>query len=141
MKRCYLYRNFTESTRAIHLRSSLASLSQPKFWFAKKLKMNLRIALTVKSFCKLSRPCKNSLCFQKMVQLFNLMRIMLLAQMVNTSWRNAGKQQLEIIFQTEIIRDQILSKSAFIRRNSTALSKSQLFLNFRHVRINGYILY
>ena len=69
------------------------------------------------------------------------MRIMLLAQMVNTSWRNAGKQQLEIIFQTEIIRDQILSKSAFIRRNSTALSKSQLFLNFRHVRINGYILY
>ena len=40
-----------------------------------------------------------------MVQLFNLMRIILLAQMVNTSWRNAGKQQLEIIFQTEIIRD------------------------------------
>ena len=43
-----------------------------------KLKMNLCIAPTETSFCKLSKLCKNSRCFQKMVQLFNLMRIMLL---------------------------------------------------------------
>ena len=30
--------------------------------------------------CKLSRPCRNSPCFQKMMQLFNLMRIMLLGE-------------------------------------------------------------
>ena len=72
-------RNFTWSTRAINLHSNLVFLSRLKFWFAKKLKMNLRIAPTERRFCKLSRPCKNSRCFQKMVQLFNLMRIMLLA--------------------------------------------------------------
>ena len=44
-----------------------------------KLKMSLCIVSTEESFCKLSRPCKNSCCFQKMVQLFNLMRIILLA--------------------------------------------------------------
>ena len=49
--------------------------------------------------------CKNSRCFQKIVQLFNLMRIMLLASLTNTSPRKAGKQQLEIIFQLQIIRD------------------------------------
>ena len=54
-------------------------LSQLKFWFAKKLKMNLRIAPTERRFRKLSIPCKNSRCFQQMVQLFNIMRIMLLA--------------------------------------------------------------
>ena len=55
--------------------------------------------------CKLLRPCKNSRCFQKMVQLFNLMRIMLLAQLTKTSQRKEGKQQLEIISQLEIIID------------------------------------
>ena len=40
-----------------------------------------------------------------MVQLFNLMRIMLLAQLTKTSQRKAGKQQLEIISQLEIIID------------------------------------
>ena len=40
-----------------------------------------------------------------MVQLFNLMRIMLLSQLTNTSQIKAGKQQLETIFQLEIIRD------------------------------------
>ena len=42
-----------------------------------------------------------------MVQLFSLMQIMLLTQSINTSWanNNAGKMQLEIIFQLENIRD------------------------------------
>ena len=40
-----------------------------------------------------------------MVHLFNLMRITLLAELTNTSQRKAGKQQLEIILQLEIIRD------------------------------------
>ena len=60
----------------IHLRSSTAFLSRLKFWFAKNL-VNLGIAPPDTSFY-LSRPCKNSR-FQKVVQLFNLMRIMLLA--------------------------------------------------------------
>ena len=98
-------RNFAWSTRAIHLRSSLAVLSWLKFLFAKILKMKLRIAPAETSFCKLSRPYKNSRNFQKMVQLFNLTRIMLLAWLTNISRRKAGKQQLEIIFQLEIIRD------------------------------------
>ena len=76
-------RNFAWSTRAIHLLSSLAFLSRLKFWFAKILKMKLRIAPTETNFCKLSRPCKNSRYFQKMVQLFNLTRIMLLARLTN----------------------------------------------------------
>ena len=71
-------RNFTWSIRAIHLHSSTAFLFRLKFWIAKKSKMKLRIAPTETSFCKLSRPCKNSRCFQKKVQLFNIMRIMLL---------------------------------------------------------------
>ena len=65
-------RNFTWSTTAIHLRSRTVFLSQLKFWFAKKLKMNLRIAPAETSFCKLSRPCQNSRCFQEMVQLLIL---------------------------------------------------------------------
>ena len=44
-----------------------------------KLKMNLCIAPTETSFFKLSRPCKNSHYFQKMVLLFKLVEIMLLA--------------------------------------------------------------
>ena len=44
--------NFTWSTRAIHLHSSLAFLCQLKFWYAKKLRINLRIAQTDTSFCK-----------------------------------------------------------------------------------------
>ena len=79
---------------------------QAKVLICKKLKMNLRIAPTETSFCKLSRPCKNYLCFQKMEQLFNLMRIMLLTQLTNTPL--VGKQELEIIFQLEIIRYQSL---------------------------------
>ena len=43
-----------------------------------KLKVNLCTAMTETGFCKLSRPCKNFCCFQKMVPLFNLMQIMLL---------------------------------------------------------------
>ena len=43
-----------------------------------------------------------------MGQLFNLMRIMLLASLTNTTRKKAGKQQFEIIFQLEIIRDQSL---------------------------------
>ena len=57
---CFLKWNLTWSTRAIHLCSSPAFLSQLKFWFAKILKMNLRIAPTEMSFCKSLRPCKNS---------------------------------------------------------------------------------
>ena len=73
-------RNFTWSIRVIHLRSSTAFLSRLKFWFAKtKQKMNLRPVPTETSFCKLLRPCKNSRCFKKVVRLFNLTRIMLLA--------------------------------------------------------------
>ena len=45
-----------------------------------------------------------------MVQLLNLMRIMLLAKLTNTSRKKAGKQQLELIFQLETIRDQSLQK-------------------------------
>ena len=37
------------------------------------------IAPTETSFCKLSRPYKNPPCFQRMLQLFNLMQIMLFA--------------------------------------------------------------
>ena len=48
-------------------------------FICKKLKMNLSIALKETSFSKLLRPCKDSCCFQKIVQLFNLMRIMLFA--------------------------------------------------------------
>ena len=67
--------------------------------------MDLRIAPTETSFCKVPRPCKNSRCFQKMVQLLNLTQIMLFTQLTNTSRIKAGKQQLEAIFQLEIIRD------------------------------------
>ena len=43
--------------------------------------------------------------FAKMVQLFNLMQIMLLAELTNTSRRKGNKQKLEIIYQLEIIKD------------------------------------
>ena len=49
--------------RAIDLHSNLAFLSRLKFWFAKKLKMNLRTAPTVRRFWNLSRQRKNSRCF------------------------------------------------------------------------------
>ena len=47
------------------------------------------------SFCKLSQPCKNYPCFQKMMQLSNLMCIMLLVLLTKTSRIKVGKQ-LEI---------------------------------------------
>ena len=43
-------RNFTPSTRVIHMRSSLVFLSQLKFWSAKKQIMNLRIARQKRTF-------------------------------------------------------------------------------------------
>ena len=58
----------------------------------KKLKIKLHIALTDMWFCKLPRSCRNYCCFQKMVQLLNLMQIMLLAKLTNTSQRKACKQ-------------------------------------------------
>ena len=72
--------------------------------------MNLRIAPTDTSFCKLSRPSKSSCCFQKIVQLFNVIQIMLLAWLINASGRKPGKQQLEVVFQLEIIKDICLTK-------------------------------
>ena len=72
--------------------------------------MNLRSVPTETSFHKLSRPRKNFRCFQKMVQLFNIKRIMLLASLANTSRRKVGKQQLEIIFQLEIIDTRVCKK-------------------------------
>ena len=120
--------SFTWSTSAIHLRSSLASLSRLKFWFAKKLKINLRIAATGKSFCKLLRPCKKSRCFKRWCNcLISWKSCCSHDWLINTLRRNAGKQQLKIIFQSGSIRDYSLSKSAFIRRNSTALSKFSIF--------------
>ena len=56
-----------------------------------KLKMNLHIAPTETSFCESLRLTKNSRCFQKVVQFFNLMRTMLQAYL-----RKADKQQVEI---------------------------------------------
>ena len=77
-------RNFTWSTRAIHLRSSSAFLCRLKFWFAKKLKMNLRIAPTDTSFCKYRDHAKILIVFK--------------------TWCNC-LILCEIIFQLEILRD------------------------------------
>ena len=59
---CFLIRgrlrSFTWSTRAIHLRSSSTFLYRLKFWFAKKLKMNLCIAPKDASFCKYRNHAK-----------------------------------------------------------------------------------
>ena len=74
--RQHVKRNFTWSTRRIHLRNISAFLCRLKFWLAKKLKVNC-IAQRAPDRCKLLqilRPCKNSLCFQKVVRLFNLMQ-------------------------------------------------------------------
>ena len=77
-------RNFTWSNRAIHLRSSTAFLSRLKFWFAKKLKMNLRIAPTDTSFCKYRDHAKILIVFKRWCNCLIL---------------------CEIIFQLEILRD------------------------------------
>ena len=66
--------------------------------------MKLRITLTRK-ILQIIETMQKSRSFQKIVQLFNLMRTMLLALSSNTSRRNKAKQQLENIFQLEIIRD------------------------------------
>ena len=52
--------SFTWSTRAIHLHSILVFLSQLKFWFAKKLKMNLRIAWQKRAFVNYQCGIQNS---------------------------------------------------------------------------------
>ena len=77
-------RSFTWSTRTIHLRSSLAFLCRLKFWFAKKLKMNLRIAPTDTSFCKYRDHTKILILFKR--------------------WSNRLILH-EIIFQLDILRD------------------------------------
>ena len=58
-------RNFTWSTRAIYLRSSSVFLCRLKFWFANKLKMNLRIAPTDTSFCKYQHYAKICIVFKR----------------------------------------------------------------------------
>ena len=77
-------RNFTWSTRAIHLHSSSAFLCRLKFWFEKKLKMNMRSAPTDTSFCKYWDHAKILIVFKR--------------------WRNC-LILCEIIFQLEIPRD------------------------------------
>ena len=79
-----LKRNFTCSTRAIHLRSSSAFLCRRKFWFTKKLKMNLRIAPTDTSFCKYRDHAKILIAFKRWCYCLILRKI---------------------IFQLEILRD------------------------------------
>ena len=64
----------------------------------KAFEMNLCIAPTETSSCKLSSPWKNSPCFQKMVQLFLLMRIILLALLTNGD-QIIKKHQLEIFLE------------------------------------------
>ena len=58
-------RNFAWSTRAIHLRSSSVFLWRLKFWFTKKLKMNLSIAPTDMSFCKYQDHAKILIVFRR----------------------------------------------------------------------------
>ena len=65
--------NFSRSTRAIHLCSSLVFLCRLKVWFAKKWRWTCVWSWQI-NLLQTSRPCKNSNYFQKVVQLFNLMR-------------------------------------------------------------------
>ena len=75
---------FTWGTRVIHLRSSSVFLCRLKFWFAKKLKMNLCIAPTDMSFCKYQNHAKTLIVFKR--------------------WCN-WSILCESIFQWEILRD------------------------------------
>ena len=77
-------RNFTWSSRAIHLRSSSVFLCRLKLWFAKKLKMNLRITPTDSSFRKYWDHAKILIVFKRWCNCLIL---------------------CEIIFQLEILRD------------------------------------
>ena len=66
--------NFTWSTRAIHLCNNSAIVCQLKFWFAKIWGSTCVLPRQIYELLQIPRPCKNSRCFQKVVQLFNLMR-------------------------------------------------------------------
>ena len=56
------------------MRSSSACLCRLKFSFAKKIEDEPAYCPDRYKLLQISRPCKNSHCFQKVVQLFNLMR-------------------------------------------------------------------
>ena len=56
-----------------HFRRSSAFLCWLKFWFAEK-EDEPAYCPDRYELLQISRPCKNSHCFQKVVQLFNLMR-------------------------------------------------------------------
>ena len=79
--------NFTWSTRATHLRSSSTFLCRLKFWFSKKLKMNLRIALTDTSFCKCRDHAKALIVFKRWCNCLILCEIVLQLEILReNSW-------------------------------------------------------
>ena len=99
-------RNFTWSTRTIHLSSSSAFLCQLKFWFAKKLKMSLRIAPTDTNFCKYPDHAKILIVFKRWCNCLIL---------------------CEIISQFEILRESSVLKSAFKRKILPHYQNSRFF--------------
>ena len=67
-------RSFTWSTRAINLCRSLTFLCRLKFCFDKKIEDEPAYYPDRYELLQISRPSKNSHCFQKVVQLFNTIR-------------------------------------------------------------------
>ena len=110
--------------------------------------MNLRIAPTETCFCKLSRPCKNSRCFQKMVQLFNFIELNHVARIINKHFAEKNRQKtiklysnqrlLEIrVCKAVLLNEEILrhcQNSRFLRTYANSNKMSGPLL----VQINGF---
>ena len=122
--------SFTWSTRAIHLRSSLALLCQLNFWFAKKLNMNLPMASTDTSFCKKRDHAEILIVFK---------------------WWCNCVILYKIIFQLEILRGLECVKKCFLKEEILLhYQNSNFFRTYAnsnkmsgplHVRINRCMLY
>ena len=103
-------RNFTWSIRAIHLRSSTAFLSILKFWLVKKLKI---LPWQKRAFANYRDHAKIIVVFKRWC---------------NTLRGKAGKQQLEIIFQVEIIEIRVWKKG---------LLKEEILPHYQNSRFFG----
>ena len=72
-----------------------------------KLKMNPCTALTETNFCNLSRPCRNSHCFQKMVQSFNFTWI-IVARIIVQHFTEESRQTTIRVCTKVFLKEEIL---------------------------------
>ena len=143
-------RNFTWSTRAIDLHSNSAFLSRLKFWFAKKLKMNLLLPRQKRAFANYWDHAKILVVFKRWCNSLILCESCCWHNWPTLRGEKLANDNLTLFFNWRLLEIRVCKKVLLKEKILEHYQNCRFFRTFTnsnkmsgllHVRINGCILY